>query len=110
MALTIVVSAAPASAAVSQESYHTIQTERTHLLTKYDNHWRDADELEKEIVRLKHENSSSAEQSIDRLDQKLKNEYRTCIKSSWIFESWTKLCYSLPSETVFWTETGFVHG
>lgn len=76
LALTIVVSAAPASAAVSPESYHTIQTERSHLLTKYDNHWRDADELEKEIVRLKHENTSSAEQSIDRLDQKLKNEYR----------------------------------
>lgn len=76
MALTIVVSAAPASAAVSQDSYHTIQTERTHLLTKYDNHWRDADELEKEIVRLKHDNSSSAEQTIDHLDQKLKNEYR----------------------------------
>ncbi len=76
LALTIVVSAAPASAAVSPESYHTIQTERSHLLTKYDNHWRDADELEKEIVRLKHESTSSAEQTIDRLDQKLKNEYR----------------------------------
>ncbi|MBI2811401.1 MAG: SRPBCC domain-containing protein [Candidatus Melainabacteria bacterium] len=76
LALTIVVSASPASAAVSQESYHTIQTERSHLLTKYDNHWRDADELEKEIVRLKHENNSSAEQTIDHLDQKLKNEYR----------------------------------
>lgn len=76
LALTIVVSATPAGAAISQESYHTIQTERSHLLTKYDNHWRDADELEKEIVRLKHDNSSSAEQAIDHLDQKLKNEYR----------------------------------
>ncbi|CAN5235445.1 hypothetical protein BH10CYA1_BH10CYA1_08460 [soil metagenome] len=76
LVLTVVVSAAPANAAVSQESYHTIQTERSHLLTKYDNHWRDADDLEKEIVRLKHENTSSAEQTIDHLDQKLKNEYR----------------------------------
>jgi len=76
LALTMVVSTTSANAAVSQESYHTIQIERTHLLTKYDNHWRDADELEKEIVRLKHENTSSADQTIDHLDQKLKNEYR----------------------------------
>jgi hypothetical protein len=76
LALTIVVSAAPANAALSGESSHIIQTERTHLLTKYDNHWRDADELEREIVRLRHENSASEDQTIDRLDKKLKDEYR----------------------------------
>jgi uncharacterized protein YndB with AHSA1/START domain len=76
MVVTVVVSAAPASAAISNESYHTIQTERTHLLTKYENHWRDADELEREIVRLKHVNSPDENQTIDRLDKQLKDEYR----------------------------------
>lgn len=76
IALTVAASAAPASAAVSEDSYQVIRTERSHLLTKYDNHWRDADELEKEIVRLKHENTASADQTIDQLDKKLKNEYR----------------------------------
>lgn len=68
--------ASAAPAAVSDDSYHTIRIERSHLLTKYDNHWREADELEKEIVRLKHENTASADQMIDQLDKKLKNEYR----------------------------------
>jgi uncharacterized protein YndB with AHSA1/START domain len=76
MVVTVVVSAAPASAAINNESFHTIQTERTHLLTKYDNHWRDADELEREIVRLKHVNSPDESQTIDRLDKQLKDEYR----------------------------------
>ncbi len=68
--------ASAAPAAISDDSYHTIRIERSHLLTKYDNHWREADELEKEIVRLKHENTVSADQMIDQLDKKLKNEYR----------------------------------
>ena len=75
VALSIAASA-PASARVDDASYHTIRLERSHLLTKYDNHWHDADQLEKEIVRLKHENSSSDEQTIDQLDRKLKDEYR----------------------------------
>lgn len=75
VALSIVASA-PAEARISEESYHTIKLERSHLLTKYDNHWHDADQLEQEIVRLKRENSSVAEQTIDQLDRKLKDEYR----------------------------------
>lgn len=75
VALSIAASV-PASARVDDASYHTIRLERSHLLTKYDNHWHDADQLEKEIVRLKHGNSYSDEQTIDQLDRKLKDEYR----------------------------------
>lgn len=76
MALTASAAAAPASAAVSDESYHTIVTQRSHLLAKYDTHWHDADELEKQIVQLKRENTSDAERTIDQLDRKLKDQYR----------------------------------
>lgn len=76
VALSMATSVETAEAAVSDQGYQTIRIERSHLLTKYDNHWHDADELEREIVRLKHENTAAADQIIDQLDKKLKDEYR----------------------------------
>ncbi|MFN8549894.1 MAG: SRPBCC family protein [Candidatus Obscuribacterales bacterium] len=76
VALSMATTVETAEAAVSDQGYQTIRIERSHLLTKYDNHWHDADELEREIVRLKHENTAAADQIIDQLDKKLKDEYR----------------------------------
>ena len=76
LVLTTFSSVAPANAALSEENYQTIQIERSHLLTKYDNHWHDADELEREIVRIKRTNSPEEDDTLNQLDKKLKDQYR----------------------------------
>lgn len=74
--LTTIAAAGPAAATTEDETYQTIQTERSHLLLKYDHLWRDADELQKEIVRLKRDKSPEVDRAIDRLDKQLQDEYR----------------------------------
>jgi uncharacterized protein YndB with AHSA1/START domain/outer membrane murein-binding lipoprotein Lpp len=75
VAASVVVSGAPAQAAGSQEQYQVIQTERSHLLSKYDAVWKDADNLKHEIAVIKRDNSPEASRAADRLDRQLADEY-----------------------------------
>jgi uncharacterized protein YndB with AHSA1/START domain len=78
VAASVVVSGAagvPAQAAPSQEQYQVIQTERSHLLSKYDAVWKDADNLKHEIAVIKRDNSPEAAHAADRLDRQLADEY-----------------------------------
>jgi uncharacterized protein YndB with AHSA1/START domain/outer membrane murein-binding lipoprotein Lpp len=75
VAASVVVSGVPAQAAPSQEQYQVIQTERSHLLSKYDAVWKDADNLKHEIAAIKRDNSPEASRAADRLDRQLADEY-----------------------------------
>ncbi|MGH9549280.1 MAG: hypothetical protein ACRD3W_07895 [Terriglobales bacterium] len=62
--------------ALPDQRYNAIQTERAQLLSKYDHKWRDADDLQRQIISLKHNPSPEVEGDIDSLDRQLKDEYR----------------------------------
>jgi uncharacterized protein YndB with AHSA1/START domain len=74
---TVVVSGAPAVAANPADAdYQIIQTERSHLMQKYDLLWRDADSIQRQISLLRRDNSPESDRAVDRLDRQLQNEYR----------------------------------
>jgi len=50
---SFIISIGPASAAADNEGRQAIQAERSHLMARYDNIWRDADDLHRQIDILK---------------------------------------------------------
>jgi uncharacterized protein YndB with AHSA1/START domain/outer membrane murein-binding lipoprotein Lpp len=77
VAAAVIASTTPALAGqLSDDRYQAIESERSHLISRYDNLWKDADGLQREIVKLKRDDSSEVKQTLDTLDRQLQDEYR----------------------------------
>jgi uncharacterized protein YndB with AHSA1/START domain/predicted nucleic acid-binding Zn-ribbon protein len=77
VATTVVIStaalAAPAAVAApaSPQAYQTIQSERSHILSRYDAIARDADDLKRRIADLKRDASPEADRTVEQLEKQL---------------------------------------
>ncbi len=72
---TVTICAAPVSAAGAGD-YQAMSTERSHLMVKYDNLWREVDTLQRDMSALKRDSSSEAKKDLDQMDSNLKDRYR----------------------------------
>jgi uncharacterized protein YndB with AHSA1/START domain len=75
VAASFIIAIGPASAA-TDDGRQAIQAERSHLMTRYDNIWRDADDLHRQIDVLKRDNSDESSRAVARLEKALQEEYR----------------------------------
>jgi uncharacterized protein YndB with AHSA1/START domain len=73
---SFIISIGPASAAADNEGRHAIQAERSQLMARYDNIWRDADDLHRQIDILKRDNSDESSHAVSKLEKALQDEYR----------------------------------
>jgi hypothetical protein len=73
---SFIISIGPASAAADNEGRQAIQAERSHLMARYDNIWRDADDLHRQIDILKRDNSDESSHAVSKLEKALQDEYR----------------------------------
>jgi uncharacterized protein YndB with AHSA1/START domain len=77
LAASFIIAIGPASAATDHaDTRQAIQAERNHLMARYDNIWRDADDLHRQIDALKRDNSDEASRAVTRLEKALQDEYR----------------------------------
>jgi uncharacterized protein YndB with AHSA1/START domain len=77
LAASFIISIGPASAASDMaDSRQAVQAERSHLMTRYDNIWREADDLHRQIDILKRDNSDESSRAVARLEKALQDEYR----------------------------------
>jgi len=71
-----VLAANPALAESSGDTYKIVTSEKSRLMAKYDNLWRDVDTKQREMDTLKRNNSPDANKELDYLDKQLKDKYR----------------------------------
>jgi uncharacterized protein YndB with AHSA1/START domain len=77
LAASFIIAIGPASAASDHvEGRQAVQAERNHLMARYDNIWRDADDLHRQIDALKRTNSDESSRAVARLEKALQDEYR----------------------------------
>jgi uncharacterized protein YndB with AHSA1/START domain len=77
LAASFIIAIGPASAATDNiEGRQAIQAERNHLMARYDNIWRDADDLHRQIDVLKRNKTDESSRAIERLEKALQDEYR----------------------------------
>lgn len=71
-----VLAANPALAESASNTYKIVTTEKSRLMTKYDNLWRDVDTKQREMDTVKRNNPPDANKELDYLDKQLKDKYR----------------------------------
>ena len=72
---TVAISATPVSAAGTTD-YQSISADRSHLMVKYDNLWREVDTLQRDMSTLKRDSSNDAKKELDQINNDLKDRYR----------------------------------
>jgi len=71
-----VLAANPALAESANSTYKIVTSEKSRLMSKYDNLWREVDTTQREMDTLKRSNQPDANKDLDYLDKKLKDKYR----------------------------------